>query len=253
MFINISVTRRILERICKNCEIKLEKDFKFCPNCGQEHKDKVVHFKQFILDFLGDYFTFDSLIIRSVKPLLFNPGFLTNEFLAGRRVRYIPPLRMFIFISIIFVLVLGPVDKTIDIERSEEAEFLDSFFNVWFPRLFFLLLPLFALFLYVLFRKPGRFYLTHFIFSVHFHAFIFVLLTVMVVLIDYIFPSSVFLSQWSLLITMFLLELYLLIALKRVYGQRWITTVFKLIVLNAVYIISAMIIFSGVAAMIFYM
>ena len=242
-----------MERICKNCGRKLEKDFKYCPSCGQEHKDKVVHFKQFILDFLGDYFTFDSLIIRSVEPLLFNPGFLTKEFIRGRRVRYIPPMRMFIFISILFFLILGPVEQTIEIERSEEAKFLDSFFNIWFPRLFFLLLPLFALFLYVLFRKPGRFYLTHFIFSVHFHAFIFVVLSIMVILIDYIFPSSVFLSQWSFIITVFLLEIYLLFALKRVYEQRWVSTVFKLILLNFVHIISAMIIFSLVGAMIFYM
>ncbi|MEP0985835.1 DUF3667 domain-containing protein [Ekhidna sp.] len=242
-----------MKRICKNCETKLDEGFRFCPNCGQEHKEKVVHFKQFILDFLGDYFTFDSLIIRSFRPLLFNPGFLTKEFIAGRRVRYIPPLRMFIFISIIFFLILGPVEQTGQIERTEEAEFLDSYFNVWFPRLFFLLLPLFALFLYMLFRKPGRFYLTHFIFSVHLHAFIFVLLTIMVVLIDYIFPTSVFLSQWSLIITVFLLELYLLIALKKVYEQRWLTTTFKLILLNIMYIISVMIIFSGVGALIFYL
>lgn len=242
-----------MERICKNCEKKLEPEFKYCPSCGQEHKEKVVHFKQFILDFLGDYFTFDSLIIRSVRPLLFNPGFLTNEFITGRRVRYIPPLRMFIFISIIFFLVLGPVEKTVASEATEEAEFLDNFFNVWFPRLFFLLLPLFALFLYILFRKPGRFYLTHFIFSVHLHAFIFVLLTIMVVLIDYIFPSSVFLSQWSLIITIFVLQLYLLIALKKVYEQRWMITILKLILINVMYVISSMIIFSTVAAMIFYM
>lgn len=242
-----------MERICKNCETKLQPEFKFCPSCGQEHKDKVVHFKQFILDFLGDYFTFDSLIIRSVRPLLFNPGFLTNEFIEGRRVRYIPPLRMFIFISIVFFLVLGSVNQTVQIEKTEEAEFLDSFFNIWFPRLFFLLLPLFALFLYLLFRKPGRFYLTHFIFSVHLHAFIFVLLTVMVILIDYIFPSSVFLSQWSLMITVFMIELYLLVALKKVYEQKWLVTFFKLIVLNIMYIISAMIIFSVVGALIFYL
>jgi hypothetical protein len=242
-----------LERICKNCERKLDADFKFCPNCGQEHKDKVVHFKQFILDFLGDYFTFDSLIIRSVRPLLFNPGFLTKEFVAGRRVRYIPPLRMFIFISIVFFLFLGSVDQTVAIEKSEEAEFLDSFFSLWFPRLFFLLLPLFALFLFILFRKPGRFYLTHFIFSVHYHAFAFVLLTVMVILIDYIFPSSVFLSQWSFFITLFLLQIYLLIALRKVYEQKWMATIFKLFLLNIFYVISAMIIFSGVGAMIFYL
>ena len=242
-----------MERICKNCEKKLEDEFKYCPGCGQQHKEKVVHFKQFILDFLGDYFTFDSLIIRSVRPLLFSPGFLTNEFIAGRRVRYIPPLRMFIFISIIFFLVLGPVERTVALERNEEAEFLDNFFNVWFPRLFFLLLPLFALFLYVLFRKPGRFYLTHFIFSVHLHAFIFVLLTIMVVLIDYIFPTSVFLSQWSLIITIFVLQLYLLVALRKVYEQKWLTTIFKLILVNIMYVISAMIIFSTAAALIYYM
>ncbi len=242
-----------MERICKNCETKLLDDYQFCPRCGQESKEKVVTFKEFILDFLGDYFTFDSLIIRSFNPLLFNPGFLTNEFLAGRRVRYIPPLRMFIFISIIFFLILGSVDNTLTLEKSEEEEFLDTFFSVWFPRLFFLLLPLFALFLFLLFRKPGRFYLMHFIFSIHFHAFTFVVLTVMVILIDYIFPSSVFLSQWSLMLTIFLLQTYLFIALRKVYEQKWMVTFFKLIVLNVMYVISSMIIFSGVGALIFYL
>jgi len=242
-----------LERNCKNCETKLLKGYSFCPKCGQEDKANVVTFKQFILDFLGDYFTFDSLIVRSVRPLIIKPGFLTNEFLEGRRVRYIPPLRMFIFISILFFLILGPLDKTVELEKSEEAEFLDSFFSIWFPRLFFLLLPLFALYLYILFRKPGRFYLMHFIFSVHYHAFIFLLLTVMVILIDYIFPTSVFLSQWSLFISITILQIYLLIALKRVYQQKWVITFFKLVLLNVMYSISIMIIFSSIGALIFYL
>jgi hypothetical protein len=57
--------------------------------------------------FLGDYFTFDSKIIRSAVPLLIEPGKLTQEYLQGRRARYIPPLRMFIFLSVIFFLVIG--------------------------------------------------------------------------------------------------------------------------------------------------
>ncbi len=242
-----------MEIKCKNCNTNLVKGYKFCPACGQEHKEKVVTFKQFILDFLGDYFTFDSLILRSVRPLLVRPGFLTNEYMEGRRVRYIPPLRMFIFISIVFFLFLGNVDSTVANEANEEAQFLDSFFSIWFPRLFFLLLPLFAVYLYLLFRKPGRFYLMHFIFSVHLHAFIFLLLTIMVILIDFIFPSSVFLSQWSLLITIFIFELYLLMALRNVYAQRWITTILKFIVLNFMYSVSVMIIFSVLGAMIFYL
>ena len=242
-----------MERICKNCQKKLQEDFKFCPSCGQEYKEKVVHFKQFILDFLGDYFTFDSLIIRSVRPLIFNPGFLTNEFLAGKRVHYIPPMRMFIFISIIFFLILGPVDSSIDIEKSDEGAFLDSFFSIWFPRLFFLLLPLFAFFLYLMFRKSNKFYLNHFIFSVHFHAFIFLLTSVFVILIDYIFPSSVFLSQWAFAISILILQVYLLVALRKVYAQRWFVTIFKLLLIDVMYTIAAMIIFTGVGTIIFYM
>ncbi|MEM0942038.1 MAG: DUF3667 domain-containing protein [Bacteroidota bacterium] len=242
-----------MEKNCKNCETILPEEYGFCPKCGQEHKEKIVTFKQFILDFLGDYFTFDSLILRSFRPLLINPGFLTTEFLAGRRVRYIPPLRMFIFISIIFFLILGPVDNTVELERTEEAEFLDNFFNEWFPRLFFLLLPLFAFFLFLLFRKQGRFYLMHFIFSIHYHAFTFVLLSIMVILIDYIFPTSIFLSQWSLFITIVVLQGYLLIALKKVYDQKWLIVFLKLLALNMMYVISVMIIFSGVGALIFYL
>lgn len=211
----------------------------------------MVTFKQFILDFLGDYFTFDSLIIRSLRPLLFKPGFLTLEFLKGRRVRYIPPLRLFIFISIVFFLFLGAVDTTAGTELSEESQFLDSFFSVWFPRLFFLLLPLFALYLYVLFRKPGRFYLSHFIFSIHYHSFVFLLLTLIVILIDYIFPSSVFLSQWSLFIAIFISQVYLALALKRVYTQSWLITIFKLVLLNFMYSISVMIVFSAVGAILY--
>lgn len=242
-----------MERICKNCGLNLEPNFKFCPTCGQQHKEKVVHFKQFILDFLGDYFTFDSLIIRSVRPLLFNPGFLTIEYIAGRRVKYIPPLRMFIFISIIFFLVLGSVDSSVALEKSDEGEFLDSFFNVWFPRLFFLLLPLFAFFLFLMFRKSENIYLSHFIFSVHFHAFIFALSTLFVILIDYISPSSVFLSQWALLISIFILEFYLLIALRKVYRQRWLVTLLKLVLINFMYAFSVMIIFAGIGTLIFYL
>ncbi|MEM9896389.1 MAG: DUF3667 domain-containing protein [Bacteroidota bacterium] len=213
----------------------------------------MVQFKEFVLDFLGDYFTFDSLIFRSVKPLIFMPGFLTLEFISGRRVSYIPPLRLFIFISILFFIVLGPVDTVLDQENIQEAAFLDSFFTTWFPRLFFLLLPLFALFLLLLFRKRGQYYLKHFIFSVHYHAFAFLLLTVMVVLIDYIFPSSVFLSRWALVISLILLEVYLVIALRRVYQQKWILIALKLFVLNLLYVGSSILVFSFVGAAIFYL
>jgi hypothetical protein len=104
-----------------------------------------------------------------------------------------------------------------------------------------------------MFRKSARVYLSHFIFSVHFHAFIFVLSTLFVVLIDYIFPSSVFLSQWAFIITIFILQVYLLIALRKVYQQRWLVTFLKLLLIDVMYSISVMIIFAGIGTLIFYL
>ena len=93
----------------------------------------------------------------------------------------------------------------------------------------------------------------HFIFSIHFHAFVFLLLTLLVILIDYIFPSSVLISQGALVVGIFILQIYLLIALKKVYEQRWIITLLKLMLLNFMYHISVMIIFSVIGAIIFYL
>jgi hypothetical protein len=92
---------------CLNCEAKLNAEDRYCHVCGQRNRKSRITIKQLASDFLGDYFTFDSKLFRSLFPLLFKPGFLTKEFLKGRRVRYIPPLRMYIFVSIIYFFVMS--------------------------------------------------------------------------------------------------------------------------------------------------
>ena len=90
---------------CANCETKLVSQSTYCHHCGQR-SDNEKSLSAFITHFLNDYFTFDSKILKSIGPLVAKPGYLTKEYLAGRRVSYIPPLRLFIFTSIIFFLML---------------------------------------------------------------------------------------------------------------------------------------------------
>lgn len=92
---------------CPNCGQKLRPDDKYCPNCGQKNRDWNISLWQLIIDFLGDYFSFDSKLFKSLKPLLFKPGSMTRAYNEGRRQRYIPPLRLFIFLSIIFFFILS--------------------------------------------------------------------------------------------------------------------------------------------------
>ena len=49
----------------------------------------------------------DSRLWRTLWYLLARPGFLTREFFAGRRVRYLPPFRLYLVISVVFFLVVG--------------------------------------------------------------------------------------------------------------------------------------------------
>ena len=62
---------------------------------------------QMLLDILRDNFAFDSKVFRSLPKLLFKPGHLTAEFVAGRHVRYIPPVRLYVFISVVAFLIFS--------------------------------------------------------------------------------------------------------------------------------------------------
>ncbi|AAZ24721.1 DUF3667 domain-containing protein [Colwellia psychrerythraea] len=89
---------------CENCHFPLNGPY--CAHCGQEADSKLKYFWVVIMHLLDDIFSFDSRASRTVIPLLTRPAFLTNEYFAGRRVHYVPPLRLYLFISIVFFITL---------------------------------------------------------------------------------------------------------------------------------------------------
>lgn len=89
---------------CENCETVFSGHF--CPECGQAVKDYDKPFSFIFYNFTGDFFAFDIRIFRTFTSLLFKPGFLTSEYFKGRRVRYAPPFRIFIFVSFLLFLLL---------------------------------------------------------------------------------------------------------------------------------------------------
>jgi nucleotidyltransferase/DNA polymerase involved in DNA repair len=91
-------------KYCENCKAPLSGPF--CANCGQEADSTLQYFWVVILHLLDDIFSFDSRASRTLVPLIARPAFLTNEYFAGRRVHYVPPLRLYLFISIVFFITL---------------------------------------------------------------------------------------------------------------------------------------------------
>jgi len=89
---------------CENCHQELNGPF--CAHCGQSSDSTLKYFWVVIMHLLDDIFSFDSRASRTLWPLITKPAFLTNEYFAGRRVHYVPPLRLYLFISIVFFITL---------------------------------------------------------------------------------------------------------------------------------------------------
>jgi RNA polymerase subunit RPABC4/transcription elongation factor Spt4 len=94
---------------CQNCDYPLEPDFNFCPRCSQHNSDKLTSFWRLVVEVVSDFFSYDSRFSKTIFPFLFKPGFLTNEFVAGRRVRYMHPLRLYVFVSLVYFSVFSLV------------------------------------------------------------------------------------------------------------------------------------------------
>jgi len=88
---------------CLNCGTELKGPF--CYYCGQPDRNFMRFFPALLRDLMEDLFDLDSRFMRTLKPLLFRPGRLTKDFMNGRRFRYTPPMRLYIFSSIAFFLL----------------------------------------------------------------------------------------------------------------------------------------------------
>lgn len=63
-------------------------------------------FMEFAHEFIGHYVALEGRLWGTFARLLFRPGALTNEYMAGRRKRYVEPLRLYLTLSILFFALL---------------------------------------------------------------------------------------------------------------------------------------------------
>ena len=88
---------------CQNCGTALLGPH--CYHCGQPVKGLVRHFTSIVGDFFDSVFDFDSRTLRTLWPLFARPGYLPCEYFEGRRVRYVSPVRLFFFLTIVAFFV----------------------------------------------------------------------------------------------------------------------------------------------------
>ncbi|NRD21490.1 DUF3667 domain-containing protein [Winogradskyella eckloniae] len=106
---------------CKNCEEPFEKGFQFCPHCGQKTNDELTIGVLFY-NTISNYFSFDARFLKSFIPLLFKPGYLAKAFIKGKRLLYLHPAQMYLFISVVFFFIFSFTVRTQTEQLNEELK-----------------------------------------------------------------------------------------------------------------------------------
>lgn len=310
---------------CPNCSAPMIGPY--CAACGQERDTHRRSVWRLIGDLIEDIVSFDSRILRTGVALMAEPGEIAVAFREGRPHRYVPALRLYFFVSLIFFVILnasnlaivqfemtaapqtivkhgnaffvvnqdaandpdapklipipaakaqekgtkygfsakthffapvGAYHSQISPEalakltdhhetgagtrvKDQQADWFETRISntmralvtnpaalnepltAWMPRVLFLLLPLFALLLWVFYvRQRKEFYFVdHLIFSLNMHSFVFIVLIVAVGVSQLVSEDWV---AWGALLAM---AAYLLFAMKRFYHQNWFWTGIK--------------------------
>jgi hypothetical protein len=252
------------EAKCPNCDAFAPANF--CGECGQKQEPLRLTLRQLAGEAVDELLQLDSKIVRTLRPLFFQPGFLTREYLQGRRVRYVRPFRLFLVATVVsFVLLAITTAGTAAVQVPSSKAALDVL-NGWAnllpgaiaahahrflsqggpavakrildayltfgPKVQLLAVPLYAVLLVGVYRDAKRTYAEHFVFALHFHAFYFGLTSLQTLLA---------LTHLKLLMaavgTLFGLGswVYLFLALRTVYPAGRIRTLWRtvqLVILN---------------------
>lgn len=285
--------------LCHNCQAPTGGNF--CQNCGQETHLHPASAREFLHEFVGHYVALEGKLLGTLGRLLFRPGLLTKEYVAGRRVRFVQPLRLYLTLSVLFFALLKfthsvelPVDPKQVAEQAVEAQekeqekadkrlrreqrhagstvakggnadievdndaiekwiagvpllnssslkkqwqhfehlpaaeqskvFSDGFYH-YAPYAMFLMMPIFAFYLKLLYLGSGKRYGEHLLFALHSNAFAFIMLGA-IFLIDH--------GGVNFLLWLWLLG-YLPWAMRRVYQRGRRATAWRWLALMSVY------------------
>lgn len=105
------------EQICKNCGAVLKGQY--CYSCGQKHQLEKHSFWHMMVHFIGDFFHFDAQLFNTLKPLFSKPGLVPKDFVNGKRIKHLNPIKMYVFVSIVFfALVFYSTDNLFNPPKS---------------------------------------------------------------------------------------------------------------------------------------
>ncbi|MDE2250084.1 MAG: DUF3667 domain-containing protein [Gammaproteobacteria bacterium] len=267
----------MLPTICANCNALLSG--RYCSSCGQRADTQAHSLGHFLGEATEVLTHADSRVWGTLWPLLAQPGFLTREYFAGRRARYLQPFRLYLIMSVLFFVLSavlgggqasnsssaaaaqpsGPqdcADVTTNLHwghyqllpqlqkacrniRADSGRQFSERVVHNIGRALFLFLPLMAALMKLLYWRPRRYYLEHLLLLIHNHAFAFLLLSIYTLATHWIRSNS--LLDVLFLIASWYLVRYLYRSMKLFYGQSRRLTLLKFALVGCAYLVCGVI------------
>jgi hypothetical protein len=215
------------ETSCANCNNPLPGQAVYCPVCGQSVKEINKPWRAAIRELLTELLDFDGRMLISLRLLLTRPGFLSYEYINGRRVSYTSPIRMYLVISLVFFFVLPLILPDVTVTSPSHEVSVDLL-----SQAMFLLLPLFALLLKIFYRQT--FYLAHLVFAVHLFSAMFIVFAI-TMSIENAADRYIAVILLQLLLLLYVI-VYFVIALHTTYRESWLKSVLKFLALLVIFL-----------------
>jgi hypothetical protein len=264
---------------CKNCDAVLLGHY--CSNCSQPADVHVPTTMELIHELMEGITHSDSRLWRTLRCLVLQPGKLTQEFVAGRRVAYLPPFRLYLVLSVIFFLLASlshtrgefisfkdtastsaPPSDTEHCDQIKFEGFLraddlnqrlihackeivrDNGANLvhvalgTLSKAMFIFLPLIACLNMLLYWHPRYRYAEHLLFFVHLHALYFLAAILLLGAIDaaHAWPNLQGAVDTLQTVLGWLISIYTVIAVRRVFAKSWKGAFTKSVALFVVYV-----------------
>lgn len=164
-----------------------QNDTKFCPNCGQNQHIKRLTLTSFFHDFFSRIYGLDGAFPNTVIGLARNPAKVAKEYIKGIRGKYVGPVGYYFLMFAIFLLIVQMSDLKLTDYFPRTEEYAESMFSedstdkrqqareiglvvkgIVFNNIQYvavLMIPFFALWCRIFFRKSGFNYLETLVFS----------------------------------------------------------------------------------------
>jgi hypothetical protein len=225
----------------------------YCGNCGQKNELEHRSLWQLVKDAVGPAVLLEGKLWRTLGTLLFQPGALSEAYTEGKRSRYIRPLRLYFWVSVLFfsALALRPARVIqIDLDKEDKihlphAPFLErrlqekvaalgktesvreqfrhDFVNL-LPKAAFFLVPFSALLLRLFWWK--RPYVEHLVLALHGHTVLFMGFGVALVPLGFFYAAGLVGPL-----------VWLPFAFRRFYRSPWWQTLLKAVPLAVLYML----------------